>query len=377
MNIKEIINNSKIITPAQIIDLNRVMKNIENIDTIRRNTNCRFYFTLKGFSNNEILAYFIDKFDAISASGLFEARLAKEFSKNVSVFSTAYTKENIKEICENTNYIIFNSINQYEKYKDIAVNNNCSIGIRINPEYSELQNDFGANPCNRNSYLGIRKKDMPNFQEFQTGKIEGIHLHTMCEQGADVLERVINNLISNYDKYLKQIKWLNLGGGQLLGKENYNIEKAISAINKLKKRYACEIILEPCEGIMYYSGYYVTKVIDIIDKNVIVDGSAICHMSDSVYKGWKRDILGEDIKYKNNYELIGCSCYAADSFGNYNFKNKLQIDDEIIFEDTASYTMVKSNMFNGIKMPNLYIIDFDYNIKRIKDYDYNTFKMTL
>lgn len=377
MDIKEIINSSRIITPAQIIDLNRIRKNIKNIDIIRKTTNCKFYFTLKGFSNDKILNYFIDNFDGISASGVFEMKLAKEFNKKVSVFSTAFTKNNVDEICKNTDYIIFNSMNQYESFKNIALNNNCSIGIRINPEYTELSNSFGANTSKENSHLGIKKKNMPNYQEFVSNKIEGIHLHTMCEQGADVLERTIDNLITNYDEYLKRIKWLNLGGGQLFGKENYDINRAIRAINKLKKQYDFNVIFEPCEGIMYHSGYYVTKIIDIIDKNVIVDGSAICHISDSVYKGWKRDILGEDINYQNNYDIIGCSCYAGDSFGNYNFKNKLQIENKIIFEDTASYTMVKSNMFNGIKMPNLYIIDLDGVIKPIKDYDYNFFKMSL
>ena len=360
--------------------MNQINKNLENINYIRKETNAKIFLALKGFSNDNILKYFIDKLDGVSSSGLFESKLGKELNSKVSTFSTAYKNSNIKEICENSEYIIFNSVNQYKKYFKYAQKENCSVGIRINPEYTELPEEFGANTCKKDSHLGIRKNDMPAINEFCKGKIEGIHLHTMCEQKSDTLERTIAYLIKNYDEYLKNIKWLNLGGGQLLGSFDYDTQKAIHAIKMLTERYEIDVILEPCEGIMLNSGYYVSKVIDLLYNNTniaIIDGSAVCHMTDWIYRGWDKEILGTDDSYKNNYKIIGCSCYAGDSFGNYNFQKRLKIGDKIIFTDTAHYTLVKSNMFNGIAFPSLYIIDSDKNMQKVKEYDYECFKMIL
>lgn len=373
-------------TPAHIIDLNQININfINNINVLRKETKCKIFLALKGFSNNIIISYFINELDGVTASGLFEAKLGREFNKKTSTFSTAYTEKNIKEICKNSNYIIFNSINQFEKYKNIAQKEKCSVGIRINPEYTELPEYFGANTCKRDSHLGIRKKYMPSPEFFKKNKIEGLHLHTMCEQGADTLERTINHLIDNYDIYLKNIKWINLGGGQLIAKKDYDINRAIKAIKKLKSKYSIDVMLEPCEGIMLNSGYYISSVVDIIknEKDIaILDGSAICHIPDSAYRGWTRDIYNatcieneEEIKeYSNVYKLVGCSCFAGDMFGNYSFNKKISIGDKIIFKDTASYTMVKSNMFNGIPIPYLYIFNSNEKLIKCKEYDYSVFK---
>ena len=330
-----------------------------------------------------IINQFINKLDGLSSSGLFESKLGKELKAKVSTFSNAYTDNNINEICQNSEYIIFNSINQYKKYSNEAQNNNCSIGIRINPEYTELPDDFAANTCKKDSHLGIRKENMPRIEDFCTGKIEGLHLHTMCEQQAATLERTIDYLINNYDDYLRKIKWINLGGGQLLGTTEYDVKKAIKSINKIKNQYGLEVILEPCEGIMLNSGYYITKVIDILNNNTniaIVDGSAVCHMIDAAYRGWSRDIIGESTNIRQDnymYKIVGSSCYAGDIFGTYYLDEQLKTGDNIIFKDSASYTMVKNNMFNGIPFPNLYVIDLNKNIKKIKEYDYNLFKSIL
>ena len=382
IDIIKIINEGKVETPAHVIDLNQVYNNLENINAIRKETGIKVFFTLKGFSNDIILKRFINNLDGVSSSGLFESKLGRELNMKISTFSNAYTDKNIQEICKNSDYVIFNSINQYNNYKEYAKKENCSIGIRINPEYTELPNEFGANTCKKDSHLGIKKDSMPAISEFYKNNIEGIHLHTMCEQHADALERTIDNLIQNYDEYLKNIKWLNLGGGQLLGDKKYNVKKAIESIKKLQEKYNIDIILEPCEGIMFNSGYYVTRVVDLIKNNIniaVVDGSAICHIPDSVYKGWTKDMIGEveDEKEGYKYKITGCSCYAGDTFGEYYLNKKLEIGDVIVFEDTASYTMVKNNIFNGISFPNLYVIDINKNLEKVKNYGYDIFKMII
>lgn len=323
MDIKQIIIKNEIETPAHIIDLNQIKQNFENIDKIRKETGVKIFLALKGFSNDKILQHFIKKLDGLSSSGLYETKLGKELNSKISTFSTAYTDKNIKEICINSEYVIFNSIKQYEKYLKDAQNNNCSVGIRINPEYTELPDEFGANTCKKDSHLGVKNENMPPLEDFCKGKIEGLHLHTMCEQYADTLERTIEYIVKNYDKYLEKVKWINLGGGQLLCASNYDVSKAINSIKKIKNKYDIEVILEPCEGIMLNSGYYITKVIDLLFNNIniaIVDGSAVCHMLDSAYRGWTRDIIDEteDIKkYNHKYKIVGCSCFAGDTFGTY------------------------------------------------------------
>ena len=383
-NLTEELN--RIETPAHIIDLNQIQDNfINNIDVIRKETNCKIFLALKGFSNDNVLSHFINKLDGVTATGLFEAKLGKEFNMKVSTLSVAYKKNDIEEICKNSNYIIFNSMYQLDKYFNIAQKENCSIGIRINPEYTELPDTFGANTCKKDSHLGIKKIDMPPINNFGKGKIEGIHLHTMCEQEADTLERTVNYLIENYDIYLRNIKWINLGGGQLISKKDYDIDKAINTIKKLQNKYEIDVILEPCEGIMLNSGHYVVSVVDIIENGInlaILDGSAVCHMPDCAYRGWTREIHNatciEDMndiqKYNNVYKLVGCSCFAGDTFGIYAFNEKLQVGDKIIFKDTATYTMVKNNMFNGIPFPTLYLFDLDNKLNKCKEYGYECFK---
>lgn len=373
-------------TPAHIIDLNQIKDNfINNIDVIRKETNCKIFLALKGFSNDNVLAHFINKLDGVTATGLFETKLGKELNVKISTLSVAYKEDQIEEICKNSSYVIFNSMNQYNKYCKVAQKENCSIGIRINPEYTELPDTFGANTCKKDSHLGIRKIDMPPINNFEEGKIEGIHLHTMCEQEADALERTVNYLIENYDVYLKNIKWINLGGGQLISKKDYDINKAVNTIKKLQSKYEIEVILEPCEGIMFNSGYYVASVEDIIKNEMnlaVLDGSAVCHMPDCAYRGWTREVYNaiciEDMddmaRYNNVYKLAGCSCFAGDTFGIYAFNEDLKIGDKIIFRDTASYTMVKNNMFNGIPFPTLYLLDLDNQLNKCKEYDYECFK---
>lgn len=379
----------KIQTPGHIIDLNQINNNFSNIELLRKETKCKIFLALKGFSNDIILLHFINQLDGVTASGLLEAQLGKELNKKVSTFSPAYVERSFENICKNSDYLVFNSRNQYEKYIHLAKKEKCSVGIRINPEYTELPDYFGANTCKKDSHLGIRKKDMPTIYHFQEGKIEGLHLHTMCEQEADTLERTINVLIENYDSYLKNIKWINLGGGQLIGKQNYDMTKAINAIKRLQNKYLIDVILEPCEGIMINSGYYISSVVDIIKSEIniaILDGSAVCHMPDSAYRGWTREIYEADCiekidnrnQYNNVYKLVGCSCYAGDTFGTYSFNRNLKVGDKVIFKDTASYTMVKNNIFNGIPFPSLYIFDSDKKIKKCKDYDdYSIFKIIL
>ena len=213
---------------------------------------------------------------------------------------------------------------------------------------------------------------------FGENKIEGIHIHTMCEQNVNALKFNIDYLRNRYDSYLKKIKWLNLGGGQLYAKDYYNLDEAIKVLNSLHDSYDFDIILEPCAGIVADSGSLVTSVIDIIHNGkdiAIIDGSAICHIPDTAYIGWKRDIVGASSsnEFPFLYRIAGCSCYAADIWGDYSFPQPLAIGDKIIFKDAAMYSIVKGNFFNGLRMPSIATYSKKEGIKVIKAYNYNSF----
>lgn len=368
-------------TPIHIIDLDRLLNNLSGpIAKIRESTACNFLFAIKGFSSPNILPYMFDYLDGISASGLFEARLGREcIKKHVCTYSPAYKDDEILSIVKLSNSVIFNSIEQFSKYSVIAKNYECSCGIRINPEFSFFEDSYKVNPCQKHSRLGITYQFMPPLYMFDKEKIEGIHLHIMNAQNADALEKTINMLIDRYEPYLKRIKWLNLGGGQLFSNENYNIDQAISSINKLRQKYDCKIYLEPCTGIVTGCGYFVTSIIDIIKNGIeiaIIDGSAVCHLPDVVFDDWKHDIYGASScidSYQNKYRIAGPSCYPGDVWGDYSFPKPLSIGEKIIFKDTAMYSMVKSSYFNGINLPSLAIFQKNKGLKILKTYDYKTF----
>lgn len=372
----------KLHTPYYVIDLDRLSNNLKKISYIKREASCHVLFALKGFSTECVLPILFEHLDGVSASGAFEARLGKEYRQFVSTFSPAYSSDYFTSIAQNSEIVVFNSLDQYTRFSSYVYKYNHSCGIRINPEYSELPDEFGPNPCRPLSHMGIRNQNMPSMDCFGPGKIEGIHLHTMCGQNADTLERTIDKLILKYDTILRKVLWINLGGGQLYGDDDYDMALAIECIRRLKSRYNASIIIEPCEGVLINCGYLVATVLDIVHNKTdiaILDSSAVCHLSDAVYRGWKRDVLGGSDPGLNPYafRLAGNSCYTGDIFGDYSFSHPLQRGDRIVFTDTASYSAVKACMFNGLPFPSVAVYDKRNGLQIKKIFDYDLFRQTL
>lgn len=370
----------RIATPFHVIDLDRLQKNLQgSIKLLREEAKCNVLLALKGFSTPEIITGISGDIDGVSASGAFEAVLGRNtVNKYVCTCSAAYRDCDIKTICQNSNSVVFNSMYQYLKYKKVAKENDVSCGIRINPGFSSLPDTSKANPCRIYSRLGILSPQMPGIDEFGCGKIEGIHLHIMCNQYEKDFEKSIDFIMKKYEPFLNKIKWLNLGGGQMYAQDDYEMEIAIRAINKLHQKFDLDVFVEPSSGILVDCGYLVTTVIDIVKNKkdiVIVDSSAICHMPDAVFNNWYHDILNADEPnvYPYNYQIAGCSCYAGDIFGDYSFKEPIRIGQKIVFMDTGSYTMVKNNFFNGINFPSIATYRKTEGIKQIKSYNYELF----
>lgn len=369
-------------TPCYVIDLDRLKSNLQKIETLKTETSCSVFFALKGFSMECVLPIVLQNLDGVSASGDFEARLGKDFNQMVSTFSPAFPPNSFDSIAQNSDIVVFNSMDQYHRYSAIVYRHKHSCGIRINPEYSELPDEFGANPCKPFSHMGIKKGNMPSLDYFGPGKIEGIHLHTMCGQDADTLERMIDNLVQKYDTILGKVSWINLGGGQLYGDDDYDLERAIKCIRQLKARYNASIMVEPCEGVLINCGFLVTTVLDVVhnEKDIaILDSSAVCHLSDAVYRDWKRDVLGgaEPGEYPYEFRLAGNSCYTGDIFGEYSFPDLLQRGDKIVFVDTATYSAVKACMFNGLPFPSVAVYDKKNGLQIKKKFDYDLFRQSL
>lgn len=371
-----------LITPCYIIDLDRLAKNLSNISRLRRQTGCKVLLALKGFSMPGVIPMILKNLDGLSASGAFEARFAKEFRSFVSTFAPAYPPAAFPQVVENSDIVVFNSEKQFKDLSPAAVREGVSCGIRVNPQYSELPENFGADPCRRYSHLGILREALPSFQNFGPGKIEGIHLHAMCAQGADTLNRTVINLIDRFEPVLKRVTWLNLGGGQLYGADDYDMDLAIASIRTLTERYPISVFVEPCEGVLTQCGFLLTRVLDIIynEMNIaVLDSSAVCHLSDAVFRGWTRDALGggEPGQYAYNIRLAGCSCYAGDIFGDYSFPSPLQKGDLVVFQDTATYSAVKACWFNGLPLPRTAVYSKHSGFQMLKEYDYKLFRQAL
>ena len=366
-----------IITPYHLLNIDQLNKNLYILSYLKSETKCKILFAIKGYSNEAIFPYIRENLDGISTSSLFETNLAhKKFGKEIHTFSSAYKFNEINEIVEYSDYIIFNSLNQLKTFHHYINKDKCNIGIRINPEYSEIKH-FNINPCHEYSRFGILAKNLEQIYNFE---IKYLHMHTMCDQFSDTLERTLNVISKNFNEYLNYAKWINIGGGQLFTNKNYNIEHAIKCIKNFKEKYKIDIYMEPCESVMLNTGYLITSVVDIINNGMntaILDSSAVCHLPNILYSGQRYNIINGFLpnQQKYTYRLTGPTCYAGDIFGDYSFYEPLKIDDKIIFCDTAQYTMVKSNMFNGISFPTIVFYTQKYGFKIIKQYDYNIFKL--
>jgi len=376
------IDFSALPTPCYIVDERLLIKNLEILHSVQERTGCSILLALKGFSMYSVFPLVGKYLKGITASSLFEARLGyEEMGKEVHIYAPAYIDEEFDEILNYSDHIVFNSFDQWNRFKDKVRNNQSkkvSCGIRINPEYSEIKTSI-YNPCYKNSRLGVT---LSNFRPDELDGIEGLHFHTMCEQNSDTLERTVKVVDERFGKFIKKMKWLNLGGGHHITRADYDIETLIRSIMFFKEKYGVEIYLEPGEAIALNTGFLVAKVLDIVDnemKIALLDTSAACHMPDVLEMPYRPEIInaGEPGAYSYTYRLGGVTCLAGDIIGDYSFKEPLKPGDRLVFCDMAHYTMVKNNTFNGVNLPAIALYSEAEGIKIIKEFDYEDFKTRL
>lgn len=375
------IDFSKLPTPCYIVDESLLKRNLEILDEVQKRTGCKILLALKAFSMYSTFPLIKQYLCGTTASGLYEARLGfEEMGGEVHTFAPAFGDDEFEEIMKYSNHIVFNSFSQWNRFKDKVKNSDKKIecGLRINPEYSEIETDI-YNPCFENSRLGITLK---NFDENNLDGISGLHFHTMCEQNSDTLERTIKVVEEKFGKYIKNMKWINFGGGHHITRDDYDIELLVNCINSFKEKYGVEVYLEPGEAVALNTGFLASKVLDIVDngmKIAILNSSAACQMPDVLEMPYRPNVIGSGKPFEKEYtyRFGGPTCLAGDIIGDYSFDQPLKVGDTIAFCDMAIYTMVKNNTFNGMPLPSILIAREDGKIDLVKKFGYEDFKSRL
>lgn len=364
-------------TPYYIVDERLLVKNLKVLKNVIDRTGCRILLAQKAFSMFSFYPLISEYLHGTASSGLFEARLGyEEMKKENHIFSPAYADDEFDEIAVICDHIIFNSANEWQKFKKKAANASC--GIRINPECS-TQDHAIYDPCSPGSRLGVTRA---NFYMDKLQGIKGIHFHTLCEQNADALITTMDSVEEKFGEVLPHMEWINLGGGHHITRSDYDIELLVKRLQQIKQKYNVQVYLEPGEAVALNTGYLVSTVLDIIDNGIkiaILDTSAACHMPDVLEMPYRPDIIGagKPGEKEHTFRLGGPTCLAGDIVGDYSFDKPLKTGDKLIFCDMAHYTMVKNNTFNGINLPSIAKTDKNGNVHLVKAFGYGDFKSRL
>lgn len=348
-------------TPAFLVDRALLKRNLAVLEQVRSRTGAKILLALKGFAMHTSFGLISQTLDGVCASSPHEARLGREtFDKEVHSFAAAFSESDFEEISQYSDHIVFNSAAQYEKFSDRIgqLTGRITFGLRINPEHRETDTEL-YDPCAPKSRLGITRV---NFPDKMPEHISGLHFHTLCEKNADSLERTFRAVEEKFGKYLYECRWLNMGGGHHITREDYDIDLLCRIIEEAEIKYGVEVYLEPGEAVALNTGFLAVTVLDIVDnggKTAVVDSSAAAHTPDVIEMPYRPHIIGSGIPDEKlyTYRIAGLSCLAGDIFGDYSFDEPLSIGDRLLFTDMAHYSMVKTTTFNGLALPDILYID--------------------
>ena len=436
---------NEIPTPSYVIDEKRLKENLEILKDVREKSGAKILLAQKAYSAYQTYPLIAEYLDGTTASGIYEARLAhEEFIPNPEtglpkpenhVFEPAFKDDEIKDICAICDHVVFNSLGQLEKHRSVwekaAAEGKVSVGIRINPEISTEDAHEIYDPCAPGSRLGVRNEDMP---EILPEGVEGLHVHNLCEQGFEPLEDTFlkverefarffpsPKIEDDYDSYIfrdferslrlkdkedynanyegsesdsqpsdsqnteenNKIKWINLGGGHHITREDYDIEALIKLVSYIREKYGIDVYLEPGEAIALNAGYLVTSVLDVVETDrmpvLVLDTSAACHMPDVLEMPYRPPLRDSEQPGEMNYtyRLSSRTCLAGDIIGDYSFDDEKKPGDRLIFEDMAIYSFVKNNTFNGMALPDIALMHEDGDVEILRSFNYYDFKTRL
>lgn len=349
---------SKLVTPCYVVDEGKLAANLETLDKVQVRTGCKILLALKGFSMFSTFPQIRKVLKGAAASSLNEARLAfEEFGREVHVYAPAYREDEFAEVLGYANHMVFNSFAQWTRYKPLVQASGKAVrcGIRVNPQHSEVKVAL-YDPCSPGSRLGVTRDQ---FEGQDLSGLSGLHFHTLCELNSDALERTLPVVEAKFGSFLKDMKWINFGGGHHITRADYDVDRLCRVIGGFRERYPhLEVFLEPGEAIALNTGVLVASVLDIVHNAMdiaILDTSAAAHMPDVLEMPYRPQITGAGNpgELPCTYRLGGMTCLAGDVIGDYSFPAPLKVGDKLVFQDMAHYTMVKNNTFNGVGLPSI------------------------
>lgn len=395
--------------PAFQISLPALQSNARVLREVADRAGCRIVLALKGFSSWPAFSVLKDELDGCCASGLWEAELAREhFGKHILTYSPAYAEDELESLLDFTSHLDFNSVTQWEKYRDRVrrhprfLQGELKCGLRVNPLCSTGHTPL-YDPCVPGSRLGIPPVQLTGVD---LEGISGLHFHTLCEQNSDDLEKTVLALEEKFGWLLErpEITWLNMGGGHWITKPFYDRERLIRLVRRIRETYKVDVWLEPGEAVAIHTGVLRCRVLDIFESCghhlAILDVSASAHMPDVLEMPYRPDVFlvnaggetGQDAvpavclpgegysqaeeagEKAYTYRLGASTCLAGDVTGDYSFDRPLRIGDELVFDDMSHYTMVKTSFFNGVRHPDICLVDGDGRVETVRRFTYRDFE---
>ncbi len=370
--------------PIYILEENLLRGNLRLISDVARRAGVEIILAFKAYALWKTFPIFREYITSTTASSLGEARLAyEEFGAPAHTFSPAYVEREIDEIARCSSHVTFNSLSQFARFaaRVKAANPASSLGLRVNPEYSEVGTAL-YNPCSPGTRFGVAASKLPDC--LPEG-IDGFHCHCHCESGADVFARTLAHIEGKFSRWFGQLKWINFGGGHLMTREGYDVDLLVGLLKGFHSRYPnLRMILEPGSAFAWNTGCLVAHVVDIVEdcgiKTAILDVSFTCHMPDCLEMPYHPAVRGaelcrlEEADQPCTYRLGGNSCLAGDFMGSWRFAHPLEIGETVVFEDMIHYTTVKTNMFNGISHPAIGLLKNGGELEILRRFSYKDYK---
>ncbi|GHF33168.1 carboxynorspermidine decarboxylase [Deinococcus metalli] len=391
----ESIDWAAIPSPAFVLDESRLRRNLALIEYVQRESGAQIIVAFKGFSMWSAFPVLREYgITGATASSLNEAILAKEeMQGEVHVYAPAYADEDFPRVLDLADHLVFNSFSQWARFRPQveaarAAGKTVHVGIRVNPEYAEVETDL-YNPAGPYSRLGVTRRE---FREDLLDGVDGLHFHTLCEKDSDTLERTLEVLERNFGEFLPRMTWVNFGGGHLMTREGYDIDRLIRVVRAFREKWGVHVILEPGSAFGWQTGWLVSRVLDVVHNvkdAALLDVSVSAHMPDVLEMPYRPRILGAgdppehdhreavDAPAGHAYLIGGTTCLAGDVVGEYVFGRPLEVGDRVVFDDMIHYTMVKTTFFNGVKHPDIGILHVDGSYERVRTFGYEEFKAKL
>lgn len=375
---------SELARPTYILNETKLRRNLEIISRVSSLADVEIILAFKAYALWRTFPIFREYIGATTASSLNEARLGfEEFGAPTHTFSPAYEDSEIEEIARCSSHIVFNSMSQCERFREQVrqANRDISIGLRLNPEYSEVATLL-YNPCAPGTRFGIASDKLPKKLP---DDVKGFHIHCHCESGSDVFARTLKHFEARFSPWLEQVEWMNFGGGHLMTRKDYDIQNLIDILTGFRQRYPhLKIIMEPGSAFAWQTGELVSQIVDIVEhdgiKTAILNVSFTCHMPDCLEMPYQPEVRRAKIVDDTNarsprvYRLGGNSCLSGDWMGYWQFYHDLQVGENIIFEDMLHYTTVKTNMFNGIPHPDIALLHADGELETLRRFTYEDYR---